>query len=555
MCEPGFRRDDNGWGECASVALCTVVNDLLQLKYANGLDERRMQQTVADEYQDGDAAAAYPGDLARRLNADAARFFRAGERNQKKWRVRLKGLRETKNFDALCARLGTFAGVHSAVVVYADPRSPGGDERVTHAVAAMGFIGRGDSRVVRARNSWGAFEPIAHVSREAYRYHVVFDPVIVEQRDCGGGKEPVPPVSTHWPGRGAREPAWATARAETSERRPDGADPVGADPVGADPIGADPVDADPVDAGRAEDECRLGLEAEDAFEAASYFWRSAVRGNDDAACNLGFAFHSGRGVPKDEAAAVRWWTRAAKNGHRLAQSNLGFCYDAGRGVGRDPAQALRWYHAAARGADGLPEAQTNVGRLHYVGDGVERDYAAAVSWYRRAAAQGHPTAQCNLGHCCEHGHGVERASWAEARAWWEKAAAQGNAEALFALGRYWDGGRQPSGERDAARATACWRRAAERGHAGARARLARRGGAGDLTLPRADRGGTETDRTQAAAAERTRTGRAEARGGETAPVATREGGGGDDAEPRTAPGKGAARVDRAGRRAQRASGS
>ena len=42
---------------------------------------------------------------------------------------------------------------------------------------------------------------------------------------------------------------------------------------------------------------------------------------------------------------------------------------------------------------GIPKAQYNLGVSYDHGVGVPQDYAEAVKWYRKAAKQGHPTAQ------------------------------------------------------------------------------------------------------------------------------------------------------------------
>ena len=56
---------------------------------------------------------------------------------------------------------------------------------------------------------------------------------------------------------------------------------------------------------------------------------------------------------------------------------------------------------------------------------MPKDNAEAVRWFQKAAAQGNPLAQVNLGWMYQHGLGVQQDS-AQAAAWYEKAAAQGN---------------------------------------------------------------------------------------------------------------------------------
>jgi TPR repeat protein len=66
-----------------------------------------------------------------------------------------------------------------------------------------------------------------------------------------------------------------------------------------------------------------------------------------------------------------------------------------------------------------------------MGMGVAQDFNAAAAWYAKAAAQGHASAQSNLGVCYEKGKGVAQ-DFKTAAAWYEKAAAQGDADAAVA---------------------------------------------------------------------------------------------------------------------------
>jgi TPR repeat protein len=63
--------------------------------------------------------------------------------------------------------------------------------------------------------------------------------------------------------------------------------------------------------------------------------------------------------------------------------------------------------------------------MYAMGQGVPRDYAEGLLWYRRAADQGVPSAQYNVGLIYANGLGVT-ADRVEARLWMEKAADGGN---------------------------------------------------------------------------------------------------------------------------------
>jgi TPR repeat protein len=145
---------------------------------------------------------------------------------------------------------------------------------------------------------------------------------------------------------------------------------------------------------------------------------------------LAWHYHTGSGVVKDMAEAVRWFRLAAEQGHVSAQSDLGWCYQAGSGVAEDKAEAVRWYRLAAE--QGHVSAQSNLGWCYQAGSGVAEDKAEAVAWYRKAAERGNAIAQYNLASCYQQGSGVEKDE-AEAVAWYRKAAERGNANAQRAL--------------------------------------------------------------------------------------------------------------------------
>jgi TPR repeat protein len=111
----------------------------------------------------------------------------------------------------------------------------------------------------------------------------------------------------------------------------------------------------------------------------------AEAGNASAQYSLGNMYVNGRGVPEDDAEAVRWYRLAADQGVAEAQYNLGGMYDYGLGVPEDYGEALRWYRLAAD--QGHAEAQVNLGRMYANGRGVPQDYVQAHMWYNLAASR------------------------------------------------------------------------------------------------------------------------------------------------------------------------
>ena len=172
---------------------------------------------------------------------------------------------------------------------------------------------------------------------------------------------------------------------------------------------------------------------------------AAEQGDADAQFNLGDMYANGRGVPQDDAEAVRWYRLAAEQGHASAQFDLGFGYANGRGVPQDYAEAVRWYRLAAEQDDA--SAQFNLGVAYDNGEGVPQDYAEAVRWYRLAAEQGHASAQVSLGLMYRYGEGVPQ-DYAEAVRWYRLAAEQGFATAQLFLGLMYEAGEGvPAGPR------------------------------------------------------------------------------------------------------------
>lgn len=179
--------------------------------------------------------------------------------------------------------------------------------------------------------------------------------------------------------------------------------------------------------------------------ALEWYRRAAEAGNAAAAFNVGVYYDSGLGVAKDRAQAANWYERAAARGFARANYNLALLYTAGDGVPRDDARANKLFTAAAR--QGISAAWSHVERQtprtsspKETQDVATREFqqaqtlllergtgaaAKAVALFRRAADQGDPLAQYDLGYCYEHGIGVAR-DLAVAGEWYRRAAAHAN---------------------------------------------------------------------------------------------------------------------------------
>jgi len=144
-----------------------------------------------------------------------------------------------------------------------------------------------------------------------------------------------------------------------------------------------------------------------------------------APSDSGVASRIGAAAPGDPSTLLQ----AAQRGDPEAQYALGTLYANGKGVPRDDAQALKWLKAAA--AQGYGPAQLVLGRMYVTGAGAPRDYAEAMRNFRGADT---PEAWYQLGLMYQKGLGAA-ASDAEAAVWWLKAAQRGSAEAQSAIGR------------------------------------------------------------------------------------------------------------------------
>lgn len=82
-------------------------------------------------------------------------------------------------------------------------------------------------------------------------------------------------------------------------------------------------------------------------KAAEYFYESAKLGYAQAQYNLACLFAEGRGILKDEAAAMFWYLEAAKNGDAAAARTIGLFYLEGKVVSRSITKAEQWLRRAA----------------------------------------------------------------------------------------------------------------------------------------------------------------------------------------------------------------
>lgn len=120
-------------------------------------------------------------------------------------------------------------------------------------------------------------------------------------------------------------------------------------------------------------------------------WREpAMKGDSDAAFNLGQAYRLGRGVAADSGQAKTWFERAARTGHLDAQVSLGLLLmDSG-----SRPEGLVWLTRAAK--RGEARALLVVGTALFNGDDIQHDPVRGYAYVSRAAAQGLAPAKTTL---------------------------------------------------------------------------------------------------------------------------------------------------------------
>ena len=90
----------------------------------------------------------------------------------------------------------------------------------------------------------------------------------------------------------------------------------------------------------------------DYAKAIAEFKPLAERGNAKAQYSMGYLYHYGYGVSRDETQAVKWFRLAADQGDALSQYYLGLIYENGKDVGRDLVAAHMWFSLSASNAPG-----------------------------------------------------------------------------------------------------------------------------------------------------------------------------------------------------------
>jgi TonB family protein len=138
----------------------------------------------------------------------------------------------------------------------------------------------------------------------------------------------------------------------------------------------------------------------DEVLASEYLKLAAERDNDLAASMLGARLYRGQGMPVDEVRGAAMLMRAVvtdvvPNDDAIALVAYALCY--GRGLPKDEAVALKWAEWAAR--KGSVAAKFQLGCQYREGLGVAKDEAAGYAHLLEAAKSGHDVALYQVAAC------------------------------------------------------------------------------------------------------------------------------------------------------------
>lgn len=140
-------------------------------------------------------------------------------------------------------------------------------------------------------------------------------------------------------------------------------------------------------------------------DAFAWFSKAAQLGNPDAQNNLGYMFAKGRGTKMNREQAIKWYLEAAKRGHRTAQQNLYALNNDGLERKVQAPAGAEMVQLKADSGEAL--YQFLVGMSYLAGNGMhEIDEYAALNWIKKAADQGYPAAEYQLGQFYSQGRVV-----------------------------------------------------------------------------------------------------------------------------------------------------
>ncbi len=167
-----------------------------------------------------------------------------------------------------------------------------------------------------------------------------------------------------------------------------------------------------------------------AFELLS---KSAAQEYGPAQEFLGMFYYVGEGIRQNDKKAMEWLEKAVNNGQGMAAYILSSAYFYGFGCEINTKLSAVW---AMRGATlGDITSMRRVGNLYlhgYPEESIPKDINKAVHWYMKAAQQGDPYSQYQIGYFCQHGE-VIPLNLEEAFKWYLLSAKGGDTDAMISV--------------------------------------------------------------------------------------------------------------------------
>ncbi len=159
------------------------------------------------------------------------------------------------------------------------------------------------------------------------------------------------------------------------------------------------------------------------------------------------AINLGQSAEKGSSGSYKRLRRLAASGDLWSEIVLGDYYARRKKGTADEKKAFFWYMKAAR--QGSPDGETDIGAAYFYGQGVGADYLLARDWFEKAARQGFVNGENWMGTLYASGLGVSK-DIPQALIWYKRAALHGDAGAATNIGVIYQEGL--SGEKDFSRA-------------------------------------------------------------------------------------------------------
>lgn len=121
-------------------------------------------------------------------------------------------------------------------------------------------------------------------------------------------------------------------------------------------------------------------------EAVQWFRKAAEAGHPVAQAELASSYLYGKGISKDPRKALELFRLSAEQGNVEGLFHVGYMYDDEPGVPADHVQARKWYRLAAD--KGHQAAKNNLARLFELGKGGDKDLVITRNLYEETAKAG-----------------------------------------------------------------------------------------------------------------------------------------------------------------------